>query len=162
MDADDITPGSGDAPDTRDAPDELVGVIAAMARWGDDLFHPVEVELRFRLTDPLAVTVTAWGGAEAGVPGSVLWPLSRDLLLDGLERAAGDGDVRVAPYRVPGRDQLVIVDLRSAPGEPQLVLTHDALAQFLVRTERMLPEREGRLEGLIDRALRDLAPGDDT
>ncbi|WP_306318482.1 MULTISPECIES: SsgA family sporulation/cell division regulator [unclassified Streptomyces] len=139
-------------------PDELVGVVQALARWGEDLFHPTEVELRFRLTDPLAVTVTAWGGPEAGVPGSVLWPLSRELLLTGLERAAGDGDVRIEPHSPPGAERLVVVDLRSAPGEPQLVLSQDSLRLFLDRTERMLPEREGRLEGLIDRALRNLRP----
>ncbi|MHC5264270.1 hypothetical protein ACYSUO_40895 [Streptomyces sp. UC4497] len=37
----------------------------------------------------------------AGVPGAVLWPLSRDLLFDGLERAVGDATYASRPIAPP-------------------------------------------------------------
>lgn len=62
----------------------------------------VPAELRYRVSDPYAVTVAF----EVGPGGWLDWVFGRDLLAEGLAGAAGEGDVRI--YR-DARDPAVVV-----------------------------------------------------
>ncbi|MFE7588447.1 SsgA family sporulation/cell division regulator [Kitasatospora sp. NPDC057512] len=80
----------------------------------------VPVRLGYRSDDPIAVSLEFLGpAAEAGV-----WRFSRDLLWEGLQRPAGQGDVRIWPpctchgraalrVMLRNRDDVVLIDLPS-------------------------------------------------
>ncbi|MFE2915435.1 SsgA family sporulation/cell division regulator [Kitasatospora indigofera] len=80
----------------------------------------IPVRLGYRSDDPMAVALEFLGPvAEAGV-----WQFARDLLWEGLERPAGQGDIRVWPpctchgrsalrVMLRNRDAVVLIDLPS-------------------------------------------------
>ncbi len=90
---------------------------------------PVPAELRYETSDPYAVHATFHTGESE----SVDWVFARDLLADGLRRAAGSGDVRVWPVRRRGQD-LVCIALSSPEGHALLEAPARTLQTFLDRT----------------------------
>ncbi|MFI8461855.1 SsgA family sporulation/cell division regulator [Kitasatospora sp. NPDC085464] len=92
--------------------------------------HPLPTTCRYSTADPYAVTLDF---DDAG--SQARWLLSRDLLLAGLERPAGDGDVHIAPA---GTGETVI----ALGGQRGVALLHTAtppLAGFLTATLRLVP-----------------------
>lgn len=96
------------------------------------------------------------------VDGLVTWVFARDLVRSGLERPVGDGDVVVWPSRGPSSD-LVCLALSSPSGRALLEADRAALADFLARTDAVVPPgRESErldLDDLIGRLLADGLPG---
>jgi hypothetical protein len=95
--------------------------------------------LSYEAADPFAVRIT-FGDAAAG-PGTaddgVTWLVGRDLLRVGLDRPAGDGDVRVWPASATA--DVLFLHLRAPSGEALFELSRATLAAFLRETEALVP-----------------------
>ncbi|MFE9249806.1 SsgA family sporulation/cell division regulator [Streptomyces sp. NPDC007088] len=115
---------------------------------------PLPARLDYDATRPYEVTLRL---VPPGGP-AVRWVLSRELLRAGTRARCGLGDVRLAPVPGPGRGGLVL--LRLGPPEADAVFCADRaeLADWLARTERVVPpgEESGRVDwdALITRLLR--------
>ncbi|QYN41214.1 SsgA family sporulation/cell division regulator (plasmid) [Pseudonocardia sp. DSM 110487] len=93
---------------------------------------PVWVELSYDSRDPLVVRAKF----DRGTPDPVVWEFGRELLLDGLERPSGAGDVRVAPGR---RSDDVTVNLSSPSGQAHFSVERQDLVQFLDEVYAAVP-----------------------
>lgn len=95
---------------------------------------PVPARLTYRTDDPYAVHVTFHVGSDAPVN----WTFARELLVEGVFRPCGQGDVRVWPTKVDGRS-LVCMALNSPDGEALLEAPAAAVSAWLERTLRVVP-----------------------
>ncbi|WP_181765267.1 SsgA family sporulation/cell division regulator [Streptomyces albidus (ex Kaewkla and Franco 2022)] len=120
---------------------------------------PVPARLTYRADDPYAAHIAFHVGQGA----SVTWTFARELLVEGVFRACGEGDVRVWPAKVQGRD-ILCVALSSPDGDALLEMPSSVVSGWLERTLRAVPPGlESEVLGM-DKALRDLleaAQGDD-
>lgn len=98
---------------------------------GDDVPVPVPVAVRleYNIRDPWAVTMEF-------IDHDVRWVFARDLLLTGLYRPTGGGDVHVTPE---GWLTRVTVQLRSHQKQVQVQLPKLDVHQFLLRTLHLVP-----------------------
>lgn len=87
-------------------------MVTDMVLLGDDGVEPVSAEFRYHRRDPLAVEMRL---SIARNP-AVSWMFGRDLLIEGLRRRTGVGDVRIYPVH-----ESVIIELRSAAGKAVLL-----------------------------------------
>ena len=99
----------------------------------------VPARLSYDSADPFAVRI-AFG--EVGSPGhaeddGVTWLVGRDLLRAGLDRPAGDGDVRVWPASATA--DVLFLHLRAPSGEALFEVSRATLAAFLQATEALVP-----------------------
>ena len=101
---------------------------------GED--RPVMLDLSYDRSDPYAVSLTFHMYTDA----TVRWVLGRDLLLDGMARLTGVGDVQIWPCRSPAADSVHIA-LCPCPKQDAVVVTASARAvgAFLRRTFAMVP-----------------------
>ncbi|MFE0192724.1 SsgA family sporulation/cell division regulator [Streptomyces sp. NPDC058989] len=112
---------------------------------------PVPARLTYRTDDPYAVHVTFHVGSDAPVN----WTFARELLVEGVFRPCGQGDVRVWPTKVDGRS-LVCMALNSPDGEALLQAPAAAVSAWLERTLRVVPpgSEQGHLG--LDKGLSEL------
>ncbi|WP_331765528.1 SsgA family sporulation/cell division regulator (plasmid) [Streptomyces sp. NBC_01369] len=96
---------------------------------------PVAVELAYRPSDPFAVQMTFHPGTDE----SVVWLIARGLLIDGLSRSAGDGDVVIwTPEPTsPHEHQRTYLRLNSPHGKALLSISHQRLRHYLERTRQL-------------------------
>jgi hypothetical protein len=90
-------------------------------------------ELRYDLTDPLAVTLAI--GTECGEP--VLWVFARDLLAAGTGSPSGEGDITIEPLDDVTGHQLQITlatDCLATMTTPR-----DKVVEFLVESFALVP-----------------------
>ncbi|MFI9046738.1 SsgA family sporulation/cell division regulator [Streptomyces sp. NPDC053427] len=118
---------------------------------------PVPARLTYRTDDPYAVHVTFHVGSDSPVS----WTFARELLVEGVFRPCGQGDVRVWPTKLDGRS-LVCMALSSPDGDALLEAPAAAVSAWLERTLRVVPpgSEQGHLG--IDKGLSELlamAPG---
>ena len=100
---------------------------------------PLTASLYYRRDDPYAIRMAF----HVGTDDPVEWIFARDLLAAGLDRAAGNGDVRVWPSTAAHRDVLNI-SLSSPFGQAHFEAPLTALTGFLLRTfEVVSAGREG-------------------
>lgn len=112
---------------------------------------PVQARLTYRPDDPYAVHIAF----HVGPGGSVTWTFARELLVEGVFRACGEGDVRVWPAKVQGRD-VICVALSSPDGDALLETPSGVVSGWLERTLRAVPAgTEGEVLG-VDAALEEL------
>lgn len=104
---------------------------------------PVPARLDYRTDDPYAVHVAFHIGS--GSP--VIWTFARDLLVEGLFRPCGRGDVRVWPTRT-ATAPAVCLALSSPDGDALLEVPAPVLSSWLERTLRAVPP--GREAELLD------------
>ncbi|WP_438487767.1 SsgA family sporulation/cell division regulator [Streptomyces sp. S186] len=105
---------------------------------------PVPARLIYRTDDPYAVHVTFHVGSDSPVH----WTFARELLVEGVFRPSGEGDVRVWPTKLDGRS-LVCIALSSPDGDALLEAPAAAVSAWLERTLRIVPPgSEGRHLGL--------------
>ncbi|MEU0071395.1 SsgA family sporulation/cell division regulator [Streptomyces sp. NPDC006332] len=113
---------------------------------------PVPARLGYRTDDPYAVHITFHTASEQPVN----WTFSRDLLVDGVFRPCGYGDVRVWPARVDGRG-VVLMALSSPDGDALLQAPAAQMSAWLERTLRAVPPgTEGEqlgIDGELDQLL---------
>ncbi|MBO8193041.1 SsgA family sporulation/cell division regulator [Streptomyces oryzae] len=91
----------------------------------------VPARLSYRTDDPYAVHMTFHIHSETPVH----WTFARELLVEGLAQPCGDGDVRVWPTCVAGREVLCMA-LSSPNGDALLEAPSSVVAAWLERTMR--------------------------
>ncbi len=118
----------------------------------EELSFRIPVELRYECCDPYAVRLTFHLPGDA----PVTWAFGRELLVDGVGRPCGEGDVRVSPA---GSDTLGDVLIRLQVGLDQALFRSSVapLVAFLDRTDKLVPlGQEGALadfDAHLDEAL---------
>lgn len=120
---------------------------------------PVPARLTYRTEDPYAVHVAFHIGSEF----PVRWTFARELLVEGVFRPCGHGDVRIWPTKVDVRN-VIFVALTSPDGDALLEMPSAAVAAWVERTLRLVPPgtESERLD--IDEGLAELLaplPADD-
>ncbi|MBT2395589.1 SsgA family sporulation/cell division regulator [Streptomyces sp. ISL-100] len=120
---------------------------------------PVPARLTYRTQDPYAVHISFHIGSDSPVN----WTFARELLVEGVFRPCGHGDVRVWPTRIDSRS-VICVALTSPDGDALLEAPSPAVSAWLERTLRAVPPgtESGRLG--MDEALAELltpTPADD-
>ncbi|MFE0463512.1 SsgA family sporulation/cell division regulator [Kitasatospora sp. NPDC058965] len=118
----------------------------------------VSNELSFRLVvdlvydpgDPFAVRLTFHLPGDAPVS----WVFGRELLLDGISRPSGEGDVQIRP--VGEELSQVRILLRSPDGDAQLRCAAPPLVAFLARADRLVPMGEEPAASALDAKLADI------
>lgn len=94
----------------------------------------VPATLRYDREDPYAVSMAFPPPATLeGV--EVSWAFARELLAQGVERPAGDGDVRLRPY---GYDRTV-VEFHAPEGVAMVHVRTSELRRFLERSQHLVP-----------------------
>ncbi|MBJ7001431.1 SsgA family sporulation/cell division regulator [Streptomyces griseofuscus] len=107
---------------------------------------PVPARLAYRSDDPYAVHVVFHINSEFPVH----WTFARDLLVEGVFRPCGHGDVRVWPTKSGGRS-VVLMALTSPDGDALLEAPTPQVSAWLERTLRMVPPgTEGGQLGIDD------------
>ena len=95
---------------------------------------PVPARLSYRTEDPYAVHITFHIGSDHPVN----WTFARELLVEGVFRPCGHGDVRVWPTKVAGRG-VVLMALSSPDGDALLEAPASQITAWLERTLRAVP-----------------------
>jgi hypothetical protein len=95
---------------------------------------PVPARLTYRTDDPFAVHTAFHVGSESPVH----WTFARELLVEGIFRPCGHGDVRIWPIRADGR-QVLCVALSSPDGDALLEVSSTAVSAWVERTLRIVP-----------------------
>ncbi|MBA0049574.1 SsgA family sporulation/cell division regulator [Streptomyces sp. AJS327] len=111
----------------------------------------VPARLSYRTDDPYAVHIAF----HIGTSTPVHWTFARELLLEGVFRPTGEGDVRVWPATVDGRP-LICVVLSSPDGEALLEAPAPAVSAWLERTLRLVEPGTEREELRMEEGLREL------
>jgi hypothetical protein len=111
---------------------------------------PVPARLLYRADDPFAVHVAFHVGSDAPVN----WTFARELLIDGVFRPSGHGDVRIWPAKVEGRN-VVCLALSSPDGNALVEAPSAPLNSWLDHTLLLVPpgtesERSGLEEALSE------------
>ncbi|MEI5033568.1 SsgA family sporulation/cell division regulator [Streptomyces sp. CA-278952] len=120
---------------------------------------PVPARLTYRTDDPYAVHIAFHIGSESPVH----WTFARELLVEGVFRPCGHGDVRIWPTKVAGRG-VICVALTSPDGDALLEVNSAAVAAWVERTLRVVPPGSESDRLGIDEALAELLaplPADD-
>ncbi|WP_329264353.1 SsgA family sporulation/cell division regulator [Streptomyces sp. NBC_01478] len=118
--------------------------------------RPLMLDLSYDTADPYAVSLTFHMCTDA----TVRWVVGRDLLLDGLEKLTGVGDIQVWPSRLPWAGRVHIA-LCPCPRQEAVVVTVSAraLEAFLRRTLAMVPagteERHLDMDAAVHQLLSD-------
>ena len=107
----------------------VFGVRLRLAGMPDPV--PVTVTLSYTEADPYAVNVAF----HVGLDEPKVWMFARDLLAQGLQADAGEGDVRVWPQDA----DVVGVGLSSPYGEATFEFPAPEVAGFLVGTYQLVP-----------------------
>lgn len=95
---------------------------------------PVPARLTYRTADPYAVHVVFHVGSDF----PVRWTFARELLVEGVFRPSGGGDVRVWPSTSEGRG-VVLMALSSPEGDALLEAPTSVVSAWLERTLRAVP-----------------------
>ncbi|WP_329410431.1 SsgA family sporulation/cell division regulator [Streptomyces sp. NBC_00704] len=115
---------------------------------------PVPARLGYRSDDPFAVHVTFHIDSQT----PVAWTFARELLVEGVFRPCGHGDVRVWPTKAEGR-AVVLMALSSPDGDALLEAPAAPVSAWLERTLRAVPPgSEGAQLGIDDALAELLAP----
>ncbi|MFJ4766659.1 SsgA family sporulation/cell division regulator [Streptomyces diastaticus] len=116
----------------------------------EELAFRIPVELRYETVDPYAVRLTFHLPGDA----PVTWVFGRELLVDGVLDAAGDGDVHVCPV---GREATREVHITLQVGSEQALFRAGKapLLAFLDRTDRLVPLGSERAHADFDTHLDD-------
>ncbi|RST11866.1 SsgA family sporulation/cell division regulator [Streptomyces sp. WAC05374] len=107
---------------------------------------PVPALLAYRTDDPYAVHITFHIGSDHPVH----WTFARELLVEGVFRPCGHGDVRIWPTTLDGH-AVVLMALSSPDGDALLEVPAAQVSAWLERTLRVVPPgSEPRQLGLDD------------
>jgi hypothetical protein len=87
---------------------------------------PVVTRWTYCVDDPYAVSL----GVRTRHDRWIEWLVARDLVVEGLDRAAGEGDVRMSPQVVQGYE-IVEIEICSGDGRAVLEVDRDLLRHFV-------------------------------
>ncbi|WP_327178897.1 SsgA family sporulation/cell division regulator [Streptomyces sp. NBC_01335] len=108
--------------------------VTAFVSVSEDRRVPLPSRLRYDPTDPYAVRLSLG----ATMDGPVVWTFARALLVEGMRRPSGAGDVLVLP-RHPWLPDTLRVVLRSRAGAALVELPVPEVARFLDSAGRLVP-----------------------
>ncbi|MGA4849971.1 SsgA family sporulation/cell division regulator [Streptomyces sp. G5(2025)] len=122
----------------------------------EELSFRIPVELRYETGDPFAVRLTFHLPGDA----PVTWAFGRELLIDGVGRPCGVGDVRIEPTDPELMDE-ALIRLQVGPDQALFRVGIPPLLAFLDRTDKLVPlgqERaladfDAHLDEALDRIL---------
>ena len=118
----------------------------------EELSFRIPVELRYEACDPYAVRLTFHLPGDA----PVTWAFGRELLVDGVGRPCGEGDVRVSPAEPDSLGEVLIL-LQVGCDQALFRSSTAPLIAFLDRTDKLVPlGQEGSLadfDAHLDEAL---------
>ncbi|MBV1939789.1 MULTISPECIES: SsgA family sporulation/cell division regulator [Streptomyces] len=100
----------------------------------EELSFRIPVELRYETCDPYAVRLTFHLPGDA----PVTWAFGRELLIDGVGRPCGDGDVHITPADAEGFGD-VLIRLQVGADQALFRCGTAPLLAFLDRTDRVVP-----------------------
>ncbi len=100
-----------------------------------DTSLPVDCELRYHVSDGLAVTAIFSTMAQ-----TVSWTFARSLLDEGRHRPTGEGDINVRPDLDERGHAAVSVQLRSPDGTAVLRAPTADVTRFLDMTKHLVPD----------------------
>ncbi|MEU7023439.1 SsgA family sporulation/cell division regulator [Streptomyces sp. NPDC046203] len=107
---------------------------------------PVPARLAYLTGDPYAIHIEFHVGSEYPVD----WTFARELLVEGVFRPCGHGDVRIWPTKVDGRN-VILMALSSPDGDALLEAPSAQVSAWLERTLRAVPPgTEGDRLGIDD------------
>ncbi|MEV0980610.1 SsgA family sporulation/cell division regulator [Streptomyces sp. NPDC049915] len=109
---------------------------------------PVPARLGYRTDDPYAVHITFHINSDHPVH----WTFARELLVEGVFRPCGHGDVRVWPTKADGHG-VVLMALSSPDGDALLEAPAAQVSAWLERTLRVVPPGSESEQLGIDDAL---------
>lgn len=109
-----------------------LGVLSAEP---DDAAHTLVGDLRYRSSDPYAVAIDFRSSR-----GTVTWTFGRDLLTQGLHEPAGLGDVHVWPTIDRAGRPVVAIALKAPTGAVTVTAPRKAVASFVRRSLRAVPQ----------------------
>ncbi len=89
----------------------------------------VPCEFEYRSDEPYAVRATFHTGSA-----DIEWMFARDLILEGLQRPSGEGDVVIWPEQHQGDAPLVLLALNSPSGQAVLECDRPHIEHFVKRT----------------------------
>lgn len=115
--------------------------------------------LTYRADDPYAVHIAF----HAETPHPVHWTFARELLIEGVFRASGEGDVKIWPT-MSGTRAVICMALSSPGGEALLQAPASAVSAWLERTLRVVPPGSEHSALKLEEALDSLlatAPADE-
>lgn len=119
---------------------------------GSTAVTPVSTRWSYDTDEPYAITV-----AFATDRGKwVEWVFARDLLIEGVNEPAGEGDLRIAPDEDP---DLLILEIFAPTGSAAFTLDRDDTESFLAHTLELVPEGAESTHFDIDRLLSELTAG---
>ncbi|MET7450431.1 SsgA family sporulation/cell division regulator [Streptomyces sp. NPDC087903] len=118
----------------------------------EELSFRIPVQLRYEAGDPYAVRLTFHLPGDA----PVTWAFGRELLIDGVGRPCGEGDVRVSPADPESLGEVLI--RLQVSGDQALFRSSTApLIAFLDRTDKLVPLGQegaiGDFDAHLDEAL---------
>ncbi|MFD9124496.1 SsgA family sporulation/cell division regulator [Kitasatospora sp. NPDC059571] len=113
----------------------------------DEISLRIGVDLGYETDDPFAVRFTFH------LPGDtpVTWYFARELLVDGVSRPTGEGDVHIHPLGAELGEVCLV--LRSPDGAARLIAPAPPLIAFLARTDRLVPLGREQTEVELDAQL---------
>ncbi|MER8099604.1 SsgA family sporulation/cell division regulator [Kitasatospora sp. NPDC094016] len=118
-----------------------------------ELSFRIVVDLEYEPDDPYAVRFTFH------LPGDepVTWVFARELLLDGISRPSGEGDVHIHPVGEELTEVCIV--LHSPEGDALLRASAPPLVAFLARTDRLVPMGQEITGRELDAELADILRG---
>jgi hypothetical protein len=111
----------------------------------------VPAKLAYRSDDPYAVHITFHVGSDSPVN----WTFARELLVEGVFRPCGHGDVRVWPTKFNGHS-VICMALSSPDGSALLEASATPVSAWLERTLRLVPPGTEQDELSMDDGLNQL------
>lgn len=96
--------------------------------------HHLQSVLAYHHQDPFAISMTFLTPDE-----SLTWTFGRDLLIDGLRKTTGDGDVCIAPAVSPTGQKVVLITLSSPDGRLILQARRSQIVEFVDRSLAVVP-----------------------
>jgi hypothetical protein len=128
----------------------------------EELSFRIPVELYYETCDPYAIRLTFHLPGDA----PVTWAFGRELLIDGVGRPCGDGDVRVSPAE-PETLGEVLIRLQVGGDQALFRSSTAPLIAFLDRTDKLVPlgqegalaDFDAHLDEALDRILADQGAG---
>jgi Streptomyces sporulation and cell division protein, SsgA len=109
---------------------------------------PVTARWTYRADEPFALTIAF--ATERGR--WVEWIFARDLLITGLNRASGEGDLSIEPTG----NHTLLLHIHSPSGSATIELDRDDTEEFLAHTLELIPAGTESTHFDIDRLLADL------
>jgi hypothetical protein len=104
---------------------------------------PIVTRWSYTASDPFAVSLAVRTSQDRWVE----WLVARDLVVEALDGAVGDGDIRMSPHEVEGYD-IVEIEICSHDGRAVLEVDRDLLRRFVESTTDLvaLGDESGRMD----------------